>query len=167
MKPYKKVVSTLAIILALFLVFALWYKNEYSMETVEAYEINSSNLEKTLLIATQGSEFKNAVTQGLVNHYGSGDVYIKVIDVATLNNVNPSDYDAILVIHTWEYEKPPTVVAAFIERTASDRDKIVVMTTSGQGTSKMEGVDAITGESVLDDAPRIADEIIIRLAPIL
>jgi len=163
----KIIVGTIIIFLAIFFLFALWYKNEYSMETAETYEVNTQNLEKKLLLATQGSDYKNTVTQAIVDYYKSDSIYLKVIDVSVLNEIVPADYDAILVLHTWEYEKPPAEVATFIERTSSYQDKIVILTTSGPGTSKMEGVDAITGESILDDVPRVVDNIIKRLNAIL
>lgn len=166
-KWYKVIVGTLITLLAIFLLFALWYKNEYSMEMAQAYEVNSPNLEKKLLLATQGSEFKNTVTQAIVDYYKSDSVFIKIIDVSALKEISPADYDAIMVMHTWEYEKPPTAVTTFIERTSSSQHNIVVVTTSGPGTSKMEEVDAITGESILDDAPQIVDNIIYRLNPLL
>lgn len=167
MKWYKIVVGALVTFLAVFFLFALWYKNEYSMDTAETYEVNSRNLEKKLLIATQGSDFKNTVAQAIIDYYKSDSIYLKVIDVSALNEIVPADYDAILVLHTWEYEKPPARVATFIEMTSSYQDKIVVLTTSGPGTSKIEGVDAITGESILDDAARVVEDIIERLNPLL
>ncbi len=166
-KWYKVVVGTLITLLAIFFLFALWYKNKYSMETAQTYEVNSPNLEKKLLLATQGSDFKNTVTQAIVDYYKSDSVFIKVIDISALNEVAPTDYRAILVMHTWEYEKPPAEVATFIERTLAHRDKIVVLTTSGPGTAKMEGVDAITGESKMDDAPHVVENIFNRLNPLL
>ena len=55
----------------------------------------------------------------------------------------------------------------FIEEYPEYSNKIIVLTTSGEGSYKMEGVDAITGESILADAPLFVDTIIERLNKIL
>ncbi|RRQ50595.1 hypothetical protein DZC72_08680 [Maribacter algicola] len=54
----------------------------------------------------------------------------------------------------------------FIERTKNYQDKIVVFTTSGEGTYRMEGVDAITGESIIENVPLIVNRIKVRLDPL-
>lgn len=167
MKKFRKSVLIILSILLIFIVFAIWYKYTYSMGEAKTFEVNTVDMGSKLLIATQGSDFKNTVTQGIVDNYRSDSIFIKVIDVSALTEIIPDDYDAILVIHTWEYEKPPASVSLFIEKEKSHKDKIVVMTTSGPGTSKMEGVDAITGESILEAAPAIVEMIIARLNRLL
>ncbi|MCM4150435.1 hypothetical protein DHD05_02430 [Arenibacter sp. N53] len=138
----------------------LWYQNEYSMDIAEEYEVNSPMENSKLLIATQGSKFKNTITTAIVEYYRSESIYIKIIDVSSLADVNPTNYNALLIIHTWEMWKPPASVKSFIDRIMEDRDKMVVLTTSGEGTYKMEGIDAITGESILDETPMYVGKII-------
>lgn len=150
-----------------FFMFLTWYKYQYSMDVVEPYTINSSSVKKKLLIATQGSYFKNTITEGIVNHYKADSLFIEVIDITTLENIAIDDYAAIIVIHTWENWKPPAEVKSFIEKTTDHKDKIVVLTTSGEGSYHMENVDAIVGESILADTPKFVDKIISRTTPIL
>jgi menaquinone-dependent protoporphyrinogen IX oxidase len=69
------------------------------------------------LIATQGSDFKNAVTKGLVDHFKSDSIFIQVVDIQELSAIDPVNYDALVLIHTWESWKPPVEVKSFIERT--------------------------------------------------
>lgn len=164
---YKIVVWISIGIVALFFIFAVWYNYEYSMAAIAPYSKNSSALETKLLIATQGSDFKNTLTQGVVDYYKSDSVFIKVVDVSALNEIISDEYDAILVIHTWEYGKPPEPVQLFIDENSDSKNKIVVMTTSGEGSEKIENTDAISGESILEDAPDFVDNIIARLNPIL
>jgi hypothetical protein len=38
-----------------------WYRDTYSQEVAESFEVNSPELETKVLIATQGSEFKEAL----------------------------------------------------------------------------------------------------------
>ena len=152
---------------ALFLVFALWYKYEYSMDIAVEYEVNKADLQQKLLIATQGSEFKNAVTKNITDYYNQDSTYIKVIDVSSLEKINPENFNAIVVIHTWENWKAPEPVKLFIDRTKNYKNKIIVLSTSGKGTFKIEGVDAITGESKLEDSESFSNQIINQLASLL
>ena len=167
MTTKRKIAVFILVVGTLFLVFAIWYKYEYSMDMAQEFEVNSPDLNRKLLIATQGSEFKNKVTQGIVNYYQNDSLYIKVIDVTGLTDIDPKNYDAIVVIHTWENWQPPEDVDAFINRTRGIKDKIVVLTTSGEGSFKMENVDAITGESKVEDTSIYINQITKRLTSIL
>ncbi|MDE3740288.1 hypothetical protein [Maribacter polysaccharolyticus] len=166
-KWYKLVVGALVIFLGVFFLFAIWYKYEYAMEMAEVYEINTPQLNKRLLIATQGSDFKNSVSKGVIDHYRTDSVYIKVIDVSSIMEVSFEDYDAILILHTWEYNQAPEAVTTFLENAGSFKNKTVILTTSGEGSETMEGVDALTGESRLEDAPKSIERILARLDPLL
>lgn len=113
------------------------------MGKAEAFQVNSPNLDRRLTIATQKSAFKNSVTQLLIKHYTSDPVFIKVIDISSLSKIDPADYNAIAIIHTWENWEPPLEVKSFIERTKVIREKTIVLTTSGEGTFKIKEVDAM------------------------
>ena len=167
MNKFRKSSLVVLFIMALFLIFAIWYKHTYSMTEAEAFEVSADNMQSKLLIATQGSDFKNSVTQGIVDYYKSDSVFIKVIDILGLDELKPEDFTVILILHTWEYEKPPDLVSSFLKKAESYNDKIVVVTTSGSGTSKMEGVDAITGESILEHVPVVIEKIFSRLDTLL
>ena len=137
------------------------------MYAAKAFETNSSNLNKSLLIATQGSDFKDALVKNVIDYYKEDSIYIKVIDVSSLTSIDPANYSALLVIHTWENWKPPVSVKLFIERTMSNKNKIVVFTTSGAGNYAIDEIDAITGESKIEDLMVFTDKIIERLTPLL
>jgi flavodoxin len=137
------------------------------MDEVVAFEINSPTNQYKLLIATQGSEFKNALTENIVNYYKKDRLYIKVIDVSQLNKTNTKNYNAILLIHTWENLKPPIEVERFIESNKEIDNKIIIYTTSGNGSYKMEHVDALTGESKMEDVEKVSNQIIQKLDAIL
>ncbi|MFH6769077.1 hypothetical protein V8G56_10055 [Gaetbulibacter aquiaggeris] len=145
------------------LVYAVWYKYEYSMDKVETVQFNSPDLDLKLLIATQGSAFKNEITSNITDHYKKDSVYIKVIDVSQLPEIDPIDFNAIVIIHTWENWKPPKEVQSFLEQNMSNQNKIVVLTTSGKGSFKIKEIDAITGESKLENTTFYANLIIKKL----
>lgn len=163
----RKILFATLFIGILFFLFLWWYKNEYSMDRVEPFQVNSQQLDQKIAIATQGSKFKNKITKTIIDHYEKDSIFINVIDVSSLYEIDPKDYDAIVLIHTWENWKPPAEVQLFIDRTKGYKERIIVVTTSGEGTAKMEDIDAITGESILKNATLLADNVIIRLKALL
>lgn len=151
-------------IASILILIGIWYKYEYSMDVAEHVEYNSSEYSRKLLIATQGSEFKNTLTKNVIEHYKNDSIYIKVIDVASLETIDVEKFGVILLIHTWENWEPPKIVEKFINGLSNaERNKLIVMTTSGQGSYKMEGTDAITGESNLNNIVSVTNQIIERL----
>ncbi len=167
LKLTQKLALVIILLLGLFLLFLFWYKQNYSMEVAESYEVNTPALNQKLLIATQGSVFKDAIVEGIINHYKSNSIFVKVVDISVLDSTDASEFDAILLVHTWEYGKPPEKVQSFMDKNQGLKDKLVVLTTSGEGTEKMEGVDAITGESIISDVSLFVDKVVIKLDPLL
>ena len=127
----------------------------------------SPDLDLKLLIATQGSTFKNKITSNITDYYKNDSIYIKVIDVSQLPEINPINYEAIVLIHTWENWKPPKEVQSFIEKNISNQDHIVVLTTSGKGSYKMKDMDAITGESKIENTTYYSNLIIKKLEDLI
>lgn len=163
----KKITLSITVLGLLFILFAVWYKYQYSMDTAKSFEVNTSMLDRKLIIATQGSEFKNEITKNIVEFYKPDSIYIKVVDISSLLEIDPQNWNALVIMHTWENWKPPIDVKAFIDRTQAFHNKIVVLTTSGQGSFKMKGIDAITGESKLEKTASYTHLIIERLDPLL
>ena len=163
---WKKIIIGIAVLAVVFFLFATWYKFHYSMDIAKSFEVNTPDLKHRVLIATQGSDFKDAMVTGLVDHLKQRQTYIKVIDVSALPQVNEDDWQVIVLIHTWEYRKPQADAKAYIER-AKDLNKLIVLTTSGRGDFKMEGINAITSASVMSDIPAIVSDINKRIDSIL
>jgi hypothetical protein len=160
-----KIIRFVLSIGVLILLFAICYKYEHSMDRAEEFQVNSPNYKPKLLSATHGSEFKNTLTQILIENYKQDSTFINVIGLFSLSKINPIDYNAILLIHTWGNWRPPVDIETFIKKTGGYKDKIIVFTTSGQGTFKMDEVDAITGESKLENVTVFSNKIIEKLNP--
>lgn len=146
--------------------FMSWYKAYYSMGVADSYEVNSPKLKHKILVATQGSEFKRSIVSGIIEHLKQRPSYLKIIDVSALSQVNENDWDALVILHTWENWQPQADAKAFLEG-VKDSNKVIVLTTSGNGTYKMEGVDAITSASVKENVPSRILEVTKRLDLIL
>ena len=166
MKRWKKVVLALAVVPVALFAFATWYAVHFSMATAKPFEVNGPQVREHVLIATQGSAFKDAVVKRVADRLEKRPAYVKVIDVAALGDVREADWNAIDVLHTWEMSKPPAAVKTFVDR-AQARDKLVVLATSGNGGYHLEGVDTITSASLTSAAPAQAEEIVSRVEKIL
>jgi len=154
--------------IVLFLVvFAFWYNATYKMDEVSGYVINSKEMPVKIAIASQGSPFKDAIVTNIINHYKKDSVFINVDDVSKLVTLSVAEYDVIIVLHTWEYGDPPKVVSEFIETHISEMEKIIVLGTSGAGTNKIKGIDAMAGESIIENASDLSDEIIEKIEKLL
>jgi hypothetical protein len=166
MRRWRKVLLAVATLIVASIAFASWYRFHFSMSTARAFEVNDPRSSPRVLIATQGSEFKDAVVARVVEHLKARAAYVKVIDISALPGVDDGGWNAIVLLHTWEMRKPPREVQAFVDW-ARGSGKLVVLTTSGAGDFKIDGVDAISSASVVADAAARAADIVGKLEAIL
>lgn len=167
MKNWLKLTIWIAGILILLLFLAmLWYNKTYSMDEAQPFTVNDSTFNHHVLIATQGSEFKDSLVVNVVNAIKSRPVYIQVIDVSKLEDVNETQWEAIVVIHTWENWKPQKDANIFANR-INDKEKLIMVSTSGSGFYHVKGIDAITSVSQLSEASPKAHEIVARIEKLL
>ena len=162
----RKILFVLAGLLVAFVLFLFWYAATYSMEEARRFEVRVENARGHVLIATQGSAYKDSVVAHLVRQLADREVQVQVVDVADLAAVDTGVWDAIVVLHTWENWKPQPDAAAFIAR-YPDLHECIVLSTSGSGEEKLVPVDGISSASVLVEAPRDADVLLARVMALL
>ena len=153
-------------VVVLLLAFITWDTLRYSMEPANSFEVNTPQSGPRVLIATQGSAFKDAVVAGVIDHLRTRSAYVKVVDVSALPNIKERDWNAIVVIHTLEMNRPPPEAQAFVDRMGGG-NRAVVLSTSGGGDFKMQGIDAISSASKVSDVPMHVAQITARLDAIL
>lgn len=131
---------------------------------IEPFEVNSPALGQKVLIASQGSDFKNAVVESLTQYLREKPVYVNVIDVTALAKVIEDEWDAVVLIHTTERWKLQPDVKAYLDR-SEDLSKVVLLTTSGSGRWKTKdfNVDVITSASKMSEINSVLKKIISRL----
>ncbi len=166
MALWQKIILGVGIVVLALVTGIGWYLARHSMRAAAELEINSPTANERVLIATQGSSFKDSVVAGVIAHLKERHAYAKVIDVAALPLVREADWSAIVVLHTWEMEKPQQDAQRFIA-SARDPRKVIVLTTSGSGTARMPGVDAISSASEMIDVSNRVAEIDSRLDSLL
>jgi hypothetical protein len=136
------------------------------MGIISGYKVNSTESKASFLIVSQGSEFKKELTQNIVSHFKSRSIYIEIVDVTTLPKVKENEWDAIVVIHTWEYLLPHKNVQSFIDRLTST-DNIIVVTTSSLGNESLEEIDGISAASISSEVDLVTSQVIGKVEMLL
>jgi len=165
MKRNLKIISI--VILIGFAGFWVWYEYTYSMDAVIPFEVNSPKNDTKVLVASQGSPFKDSLVQGIIRHYDKDTIYFKVIDVYTLFTVNINKWDALVIINSWEYGSPPRNVKQFIKDHPNGLDKLIILSTVGSSHITLKDVDVISGESIIEKTPQYTDIVVNRLNQII
>ncbi|GAB4377664.1 MAG: hypothetical protein Kow0075_06580 [Salibacteraceae bacterium] len=128
----------------------LWLKLYYSMGHATEFVIGGSRSPHRLLIAYQGSEFKRKVVEYVTDMFSDNNITITGMDLSSLPLINPSNWDAILILSTWEFGRAPKPVREFFTKNQKT-ERVVVYTTSFTGDASPAGVDALTGASVVEE----------------
>ena len=120
---------------------------------VKETQLTTENAKFNLIIAGDSSDFKDRVRDRIIARY-SNNGNIDVVNIDTLENIRPEDYDVILIMDTCiGCEDFNWSMKSFLDRLEDNNNVVLLMTT---GYSHYEysygGVDAITAAS------RIADE---------
>lgn len=165
MKVIRILTYVLIAILLVIALIAIWYRAEYSMGVAASYELNDPKLEQRVLIATQESKYKHAVVDAVVKQIRDLPVYIRVVDVSELDREDPATWNAIVILHTWEMGEPEEHSTKFAGRAPAT--KLIVVTTSGNGESKLENVDGISSASRLEQVEWMANSIVNRIQILL
>ena len=135
---------------------------------IQPFEINSPDAKHKVLIASQGSGFKNMLVSGLVDKIKNSPTYIRVVDVTSLSEVDEAGWNAVVLIHTTQYGRMQPDAMEYLGR-AKELDKVVLVTTSGSGRWKTEefDIDTLTSASRKAKVGLLINTITHRLGAIL
>jgi hypothetical protein len=160
MKILKRVLIVLGSLLILMFIFSVIYWMINRQGVAESFEVGSVDMNKKVLIASQGSEYKNLMVDTLTSRLKGKDIYISVIDISKLNEINQEDWDAQIIIHTTESWKLPDPVKEYLDK-IENTDEVTLLITSGSGEWKPEAcqVDILTSASKVTDIPVLANSI--------
>ena len=154
MKILKRVLIVLGSLIILFVIAFGIYLFLNIQDIAEAFEVGSPDSGRKILIATQGSEYKDLMVDTLTARLKGEDVYISVIDISGLKEINEKDWDAEVIIHTTEAWELPDPVKEYLNR-IENPDEVILLITSGGGEWKPEDckVDILTSASKVADIP--------------
>ena len=106
-KGVKITLIAVGVIVGLLIITAVGYKVMFSQGIATSFEVNDPDMETKVLIATQGSGFKDALVAGITGELKTKPVYIKVIDVTDLSNMKEEEWNAVLVFSTCQSQTLP------------------------------------------------------------
>lgn len=160
MKILKRVLIVLGSLIVLMVILFGVYLLINRQGVAEPFEVGSADMSKKILIASQGSEFKDLMVDTLTSRLKGKDVYISVIDISKLNQINQEDWDAEIIIHTTEGYRLPEPVKEYLGR-IENPNEVMLLITSGSGEWKPEAseVDILTSASKVADIPGFANSI--------
>jgi hypothetical protein len=155
-------------IVGVLIIAAVGYRLIFSQGVAESFEVNSSDLDTKVLIATQESDFKDALVSGIIEDLEKKPTYIKVVDVTTLSDVKEDEWNVVMLISTCQSSKLQADTTAYLDQ-AQDLDKTILLITSGSGTWKPENapIDSISSASRKVNVDSLVVNILNRLNTIL
>ncbi|MBN2835184.1 MAG: hypothetical protein JXR48_09485 [Candidatus Delongbacteria bacterium] len=159
----KKFLIGLLILIVSFAIFVTIYMIMYTQGVIEPFEAGSKDSADKVLIASQGSEYKEMFVQKVIERLEKDSLYIKVIDVTEIEKENIDDFKAVLIINSIEMYDMQENAKSFIS--ASGKGNVVMIATSGNGAMgpKDNSIDAITTASSVDTIDEKVDEAVKRL----
>ncbi len=131
---------------------------------IEPFQVGNPDTMNKILIASQGSEFKNNLLDNLVQQLETEDNYLYVVDCTKLDSENVADWDAIVIIHSAQMHELPGAAELFLKR-AADHSKVMLVSTSGAGDDKIEGfaVDAVSTASHIEITHKVINWLMPRI----
>jgi hypothetical protein len=132
----------------LLVVGSVVYVAIYYPRSAEPFEIQAQDPTHRLLIATQGSGFKNRLVASLCDSLSKSPVYIKGMDVGELGSVDPDEWDRVLVITSFMVRLNRSV-DSFLNGADTAGNSLLLVTSGGADWQPQPGlaVDAITSAS--------------------
>lgn len=133
-------------------------------KNIREYQAGNDKSDRRILIAMNGSDFKNVVADGIVKKYAPS-ASLKVIYLNSLKDVSTKDYDVIVLIdRALAWTAFNFAVKKFIS-TAEEKDKIVLYLTVDDPKWKVRvsTVDGITSASKSEDPQKIIDLISVEI----
>jgi hypothetical protein len=168
MKALKILLIVIGSIIALFIiVFGIYLLLNIQGEA-ESFEVGSPELDKKALIASQGSEFKNALVDSLTTHLKGKSLYIKVVDVSALGEVKEEEWNALILINTCQQYRLHPDVKKYLDN-ANNLSEVILVITSGSGEWKTDeyDVDIFTSASKMSELKPMVSSILTRIQTIL
>ncbi len=163
----RKFALIIIFMISVFLFFLFWNTQNMGNDINNSVNAESFNVEQKLLIITEPSPFKDLIVEGLKDYYKNSTVLIEVVNDKSIAVTDAAYFNAILVLHRWEANAPTRNIQSFLDKNEAFKNTIIMLTTSWNGLEKLENVDALTGASVMNNAPVFTNKLIERIDLIL
>lgn len=151
MKKWIKILITIiAIPVVLIIIFISYYLLSNLQGVIDSYQVGDPQAKYKILLASQGSEFKEKLLLDIVQQLESDTVFLSIVDCTSLEKEEILDWNAIVIIHTTQIHGMPKAAKNYLTK-IPDLSKVVLVTTSGGGDEIVTDfdVDAISTVSRL------------------
>jgi hypothetical protein len=142
----------------------------WRQDDIEPYESGGGSADRSVLIASSTSDFKEALVARIRASLEDDRTYLKVIGLGELEDVDADQYDALVIINRCVAWGLDTNADSFLDR-HEDYDNIVVLTTSGDGgwlpAKKGRAFDAVSAASDRAMLDETAGEVVERVQGLL
>ena len=132
--------------------------------------VGESSSQERILIASQGTEFKNAVTESIATEFGKDGVCVEIVDVSNLSAVKTGTYSVFVIMNDYTWFSMDGDVKDFLESIKEhERKKLVLLITAGTPSSIDDDlqVDAVTCESEPSDIQSVSEKVKDRIRSVL
>ncbi|MBC1797309.1 hypothetical protein HCA55_11280 [Listeria booriae] len=137
----------------------LSYRYIKSMDVIASEELNQSATGSRVLLATQGSNFKNSVMEQVKQDMKNANVHISIVDTTKLDKVKASYYDKIVLFTTVQSDDIPKNVTKFMDDNDDKSIHIAVTADSNRWDDKPKDVDAISEASKSENKQAFVDDL--------
>lgn len=136
---------------------------------MEAQDIGTPDMARKVLIATEPTEFKNALVTEIVRQLNDGNTYIKIVNHADkgLEGVDPRQFGAVLISNSGATARVRPWVISFLNRVAAYDDNVVLHTTQITVWTPPVQVDSVTSPSDMNRIRPIATGLVNKVKALL
>ncbi|EAG1934272.1 hypothetical protein BB995_02645 [Listeria monocytogenes] len=158
-KPLKISLIVVGIAVVIFAGVMLSYRFIKSMDVTENDQINKSATGDYVLLATQGSKFKDSVMDQVKKDMEGKNVHVSIIDTTKLDKVTTDDYDKVVLFTTVQSDDIPENVTTFMNDNKDKSIHIAVTADSGRWDDKPKDIDAISEASKAENKQDFVDDL--------
>jgi hypothetical protein len=133
---------------------------------VRPLEIGDKDAQRRVLIATQHSEFKDAVLSRVTDLLEQEGYFIRVVGLEDLAHQSGETYGAIVIINSYWFWQIDGEASDFIDRVDEKKqEKIILLTTVGEEiwNPGRGNVDTISSASLMSKVDSISEELIEKI----
>lgn len=158
-KPVKISLIIVGIAVVIFAGVMLSYRFLKSMDVTPNKEINESATGDHVLLATQGSDFKDSVIDQIEQDMANKNVHISIMDTTKLDKVSADDYDKLVLFTTVQSDDIPENVTTFMNDNKDRSIHIAVTADSGRWDKQPKDIDAISEASKSENKQDFVDDL--------
>ncbi len=163
MKVLKIILISIGSLIVLMVLIGVIFYFSLTPEKAKTFDVNNPDLNKKLLIATEGSDFKNTLVSNIIDRTKEKSVYIKVTDVNELPKMNKDNWNAIVIITAVQFGKMGNGVDEFLSH-VENYDNIILFNTGNMGTFEPKyNIDALSSASSNNDFDSLTDKILSKI----